>query len=42
MLEQGFKGWNGIEVVGITGEGVDYGRDVRTGWSECGKRKQHF
>lgn len=29
-------------MAGVTGEGVYYGRDMRTGWSEFGKGKQHL
>lgn len=32
--------WNGVEVVEIRGEGIDLGRDVRTGWGEFWKGKQ--
>lgn len=40
-MEQGSKGRDGAGVFRITGERVDDGRVLRTGWSEFGKRKQH-
>ena len=38
-MEQSSDMWDGVEVIEIMGKGIDWGREVRTGWGEFWKGK---